>query len=221
MKLHIVLMALVISVSGCATKPLKYDVPDIQSSTSLTVSDLRPAKEKEQEVFSVLISSDAYAIYRNGENIIDPTPLRLFQHRVHEKFSGSEAPTDVKIYHLVSYMNAQSQLRTTAVAGGLLGPVGAAVASSTKNNKVDPSVSLVDAKVFDSLADKEYQRASYTAQENPNKATMFVIYIDAEINGKRVFIRKTSPSVQAGSANPYVDAVDNTIKAYLSIYDAT
>jgi hypothetical protein len=213
-------MALAISISGCATKPLKYDVPNLQSSESLVVSDLRPAKEKEQDIFSLMISSEAYAIYRNGENIIDPTPLRLFQHRAHEKFAGSKVPTDIRIHHLVSYMNAQSQLRTTALAGGLFGPAGAAIASSTLNNKVDPSVTLVDPGAFSSLdGDKEYQRAFYTAAENPNKATVFIIYIDAEINGKRVFIRKTSSSEQNGSSSPYVDAVDKTIKAYLSYYD--
>jgi hypothetical protein len=218
MKLSIILIALVISISGCATKPVKYDVAGIESSAALAVADLRPAKEKEQEIFSVLISSDAYAIYRNGETIIDPTPLRLFQHRAYEKFSANKAPTEIKIYHMVSYMNAQSELKKVAV-GSIFGPAGALVASSTQKNQLDPSVSLVDRSVFESLTDKEYQRAFYTAQENPNKATVFVIYIDAEINGKRVFIRKTSPRIQNGNANPYVEAVDTTIKAYLSYYD--
>ena len=166
-----------------------------------------------------MLTSDAYAIYRNGENIIDPTPLRLFQHRAYEKFSATKLPTDIKIYHLVSYMNAQSELKKVAV-GSIFGPAGALIASSTQKNNVDPSISVVNPDAFNALAaDKEYQRALYTQLENPNKATVFVIYIDAEINGKRVFIRKTSPRVQNGAANPYVDAVDSTIKAFFSYYD--
>ena len=42
---------------------------------------------------------------------------------------------------------------------------------------------------FESLAQEEFKRALYTEAETPNKTNLAFIYIDADINGKRVFTR--------------------------------
>lgn len=214
---RVLIVAAVMMMAGCAAKPFKYEVNALQQSEAFIVSDVRPQTEKEQKIFSLMITNDAYGIYRNGEQAIDPTPLRLFKHRVHEKYAGSALPSKVVVHHFVSYMNATASLKKVAFAS-VFGAAGALVASATNYKVAEEGVSLVDRAAFEASIEKEFQRALYSADENPQKANLYIIYLDAEIDGKRQFIRKISPAIAKDGKNPYVDAVDSTIRAFLAGY---
>lgn len=202
-------------LAACAAGPLQVEVPNIESSSSVQLTDLRPSNESEKETFSLLISSDAYAIYRIGDTATEPSPLRLLQHRAYEKVSSNGAPLDIKVYHFVSYMNAQSTLRAGA-AGSIFGAVGAGIATAAKDQNSSFSYSEIDRDTFESVPeDKEYIRAFYSESENPNEAMVFVIYLDAEINGERRIIRSVSPSISHDDSQPYVKALESTVDAFL------
>jgi len=205
----------VLLLAGCAAGPLKVNVSDITQSDSVQLSDLRPSNESEKESFSLLITSDAYAIYRNGDAVTQPSPLRLLQHRAYEKLSSNEDPINIEVFHFVSYMNAQSTLRTGAI-GSIFGAIGAGIATASKDQNSNFSYSDIDRNKFESIpSDKEYVRAYYSESENPNDAMVFVIYIDAEINGKRRIIRSVSPSVNDNGDHPYTAALETSINAFL------
>lgn len=215
---YVFMAAVLLITTGCATnKPFKYEVPGLEKSSQLVINDLRPQTEKERKTFSLMITSEAYGIYRNGEDAVDPSPVRLLQHNIHEKFSSNSAPAEVKLYHFVSYTNARAALKKVAV-GSIFGPIGAVIANSTNNKTLESGVSFVSPELFDATNDNEFERAFYSEAENPQKATAFVIYLDAEIDGKRTSIRKISPAIAEGGTDPYVSAIDGTIQAFLSNY---
>ena len=210
---NVFLTLLVSFVAGCATAPpLHVDVPDISKSQSVTLRDERLPIETKREAMSYLITSDAYGIFRSGELGIDPPVLRLLQHRV---FEHSGADAKVTVYHFVTYQNLQSQLRAGAM-GAALGPLGALIGSSVTNTDGGSATELVDRAAFDKLAgDNEWKRGTYTATENPNKGAVFITYIDAEVNGKRAFVRVVSPLKVPEGKVPYVEAVESSIRAWL------
>tara|TARA_R110002124_G_scaffold57039_5_gene160234 strand:- start:974 stop:1633 length:660 start_codon:yes stop_codon:yes gene_type:complete len=205
-------------LTGCAAGPIKVNVSDITQSESVQLSDVRPSNESEKETFSLLITSDAYAIYRNGDAVTQPSPLRLLQHRAYEKLSSNGDPLNIEVFHFVSYMNAQSTLRTGAV-GSIFGPIGAGIATASKDQTSNFSYSDIDRNKFESIpADQEYVRAYYSESENPNDAMVFVIYIDAEINGKRRIVRSVAPSVNDNGDHPYTAALEKSISAFLEYF---
>ena len=217
---RVLIVAAALLMAGCAVKPLKYDVAALQQSEAIVVSDLRPASEKEQKIFSLMLTNDAYGINRNGEQVIDPTPLRLFKHRVHEKYAGGTQPSKVVVHHFVSYTNAAASLKKVAVAS-VFGAVGALAASATNNKSAEEGVTFINPSFFDSTSSTEFKRALYTPEENPQKANVFVIYLDAEIDGKRQTVRKIAPVIakdKTSGKHPYVEAVDSTIRAFLASY---
>lgn len=83
---------------------------------------------------------------------------------------------------------------------------------------VNLSQSLVDRNLFDAAGGEEYERAFYTEAENPEKASVFVIYIDADVNGKSVFVKTMAPSKAPDGQNPHARAVESAIQYYLSQY---
>lgn len=216
MKKTILLAALVFL--GCV-QPIKVDVPDIEKSQSVVAKDLRPLSEKESKVFSVLIVSPSYGIFRRGDEFLTPSAPRLLQHRVFQKFSSNTQPVEVTIHHMVVYLNGRAATTRSALAGGLGGMAGAGIAATTAtNNNVNLLSTLADRQTFDSLAEDEYKRALYTDIENPENASVFVVYLDAEINGKRVFVKTMTPADAKDSQNPLATAVESTIQYYLSQY---
>jgi hypothetical protein len=196
----------------------QIDVPEINKSESVLVKDLRPAIEKESEGFSFLIFSDSYGIFRRGDAFLIPPAPRLLQHRVFEKLGFSQQPLELTIHHMVVYLNAKSDLTRSGVLGGVGGAVGAAVAAATTSNFANLVSTLVDRQAFESLAQEEYKRALYTETENPNHASVYVVYIDAEISGKRVFVKTMTPSEATDNQNALAVAVESTIRYYLSQY---
>lgn len=218
-KLALAVLIVGLGLTGCATTIDKIDVPGIESSTASTIKDARPDSEKEREILSYIISSDAYGINREGEARLDPSPMRLFQHRVYEKLGAKSATTPVTVHHLVIYRN-QAAILKRGVFGGLAGPIGALIATATDNNTVlDGSTRLVDRNAFEALSKNEHQRAYYAAAENPNNAPAVIIYIDADIGGKRTLtrtFRAYDPSnSEVGRAG---QVLDKAIKDFLSLY---
>lgn len=206
-------------LAGCAAAPASLEVPGMERSEQVRMQDLRPPVEKEAGVFSFLITSDSYGIYRVAQSIFAPSPIRLLQHRAHETLRKGAAPLEVKVHHLVIYRNVQSQYRRGAIAFGLGGLVGALVADANNNWVKDPSgalSSVADTVVFDSLAPTEFQRALYTEQENPGRGSVHVIYIDTEVDGKRVLTRTLAPVRANEGENPLAIGVEAAIKFHLA-----
>ncbi len=218
MKLLFTTISAAILLSGCAAPIYKHEVAGLQRSESVRLVDARPKEESEQELFSALITSDAYATYRYSTQTLDPSAVRVFQHKIYEKFADSSSPVDVKIYHFVSYMNMQSSFRRSSI-GSIFGVVGAAVAVGTQNYNSDFKASSINREQFEAITrDNEYTKSFFTEAENPNKAPVFVVYIDADINGKRSFVKGIAPTARSDGKNSYLYAVENTISAFLSNY---
>lgn len=218
MKAIIATVAAALFLSGCAAPVHKHEVTGLQKSEAIHFVDARPQAESEQKIFSLLITSDAYATYRYSTSTLDPSALRLFQHKIYEKFPEGAKPSQVKVHHFVSYMNMQSAFRRTAV-GSIFGGLGAVVASGTQNHNADFKVTTVNRATFDAVSeDNEYTKSFYSAEENPNNAPVFIVYIDAEIDGKRNFVRGIAPTNRSDGKNSYLYVVDNTINAFLSNY---
>jgi hypothetical protein len=218
MKIFFATVAAALFLSGCAAPVYKHDVQGLQRSEAINFVDARPKAESEQKIFSLMITSDAYATYRYSTSTLDPSAVRLFKHKIYEKFPDSAKPVDVKVYHFVSYMNLQASLKRTAI-GSIFGGVGAAVAAGTQNYNADFKVVDVNREQFDAITeDNEYTKSFFSEAENPNKAPVFIVYIDADINGKRSFVRGISPTARSDGKNSYLYVVENTIAAFLSKY---
>lgn len=215
-RLLVVLLPLVLAACASAP-PLHVDVPDIARSASTPVRDERPASETKREAFSLLITSDAYGIFRNGEMRLDPAPLRLLQHRAFERVGAN---SNVVVHHFVTYQNLQAQLRGTVLGAVLLGPVGAIVGSHVTEHGVDLHVNAVDPAAFEALAgDNEWKRGVVSAAENPKKGATYVTYLDAEFQGRRAAVRVVAPVAVEGR-NGYGDAVDATIQQWFKLLDS-
>jgi Cu2+-containing amine oxidase len=100
----------------------------------------------------------------------------------------------------------------------LAGPIGGAIASATKNNVVDGVASVIDGKEFEASSKEEYKRTLYTEKENPNKASVFIVYLDAEVDGKRVFVKTMTPTKLPEGKNPHIAAVETAIAYFLQQY---
>lgn len=214
----LLLSILVTLLSGCASQVTTLSIPGIERSAAVQVKDLRPSTEKQAEIFSLLISSDAYATYRIADTAIVPSATRVFQHRAFEKFGVTTEPVEIKIHHLVVYRNLQAQLRQGAIGAALGGVLGAVVAGSVKTDSSGVSSSTVDSQVFDSYATTEYKRALYTEQENPGRGSVHVIYMDTEIQGKRAFTKTLIPMKTKEKEYSLSDALELAVKHQLSQY---
>jgi hypothetical protein len=78
-----------------------------------------------------------------------------------------------------------------------------------------------DRDLFERNSDKlEARRAFYSKEENPENAPVYVIYIDAAINGKRVFVRTMAPVSAPEGQFPFVLAVKGAIHYWLDQYSS-
>ncbi|WP_244073792.1 MULTISPECIES: hypothetical protein [unclassified Nitrosomonas] len=217
MRLLILLLSSMFFV-GCAAPIVKVDIPNIKESDAANVADLRPASEKENKIFSLAITSEAYGTYRRGDARLNPPVTRILQHRAYEKFNATGEIPKIKIHHLVVYANLKSELRRDVTGGFLGGLIGAGIASATQKNVVDGIASVMSEEEFRSLGDEEYKRTLYTEKENPNKASVFIVYLDAEVNGKRTVVKTMTPTKLADGKNPHLAAVETAIAYFLQQY---
>lgn len=214
------LLVLPLFLSACAPVVTRVNLPGTDDSTSVQVRDLRPATEKESKIFSLLITSSEYGIYRKGDQTLDPPMTQLFRRLVYDKLGvGKATPPGISIYHMVVYQNRKSELRRGVAGGEIGGIIGAAVAAHINAEKtVNLSESLVNRDQFEKSGADEYERALYTDQENPQRASVYVIYIDAAVDGKRVFVKTMAPTKAPDGQDAYSLAAQSAIQYYLSQY---
>lgn len=204
-----------LNLTGCAV-PVKYEVPNLNQSAQFVVKDLRPEVERETKLFSFLITSKAYGVRRIGDGAEGLTPVRLMQHRVHEMLKPNSFGTEVKVHHFVSYINFRASAKRGALGAAIGGMFGTLLVSSTQSGlPLPPGISYVDPEVFASSIEEEYVRGHYTEEENPNKSDVIVVFLDAEMNGQRTFLRRISRMDPNEKANHFMEAVDATIQAFL------
>ena len=208
-----------LACAGCAPAVTKVNVTDIAKSDSLPLHDVRPASEKDSKIFSLLITSKEYGVIRTGDAKLSPGPVRLLQNEAFEKFASADRPPQVTVYHFVIYQNMRSQLRAGAIGAGVGGILGALVGNAVATHDSSSQTSIIDEMSFNSVSD-EYLRGQYSATENPDKASVYVIYLDTEIDGKKVFTRTVASMKPHSDQNSLVDAVQLAIKNHLSRYDA-
>lgn len=115
----------------------------------------------------------------------------------------------------------KSQFRHAAVDAGIAGMAGALVGNAIGSHEEMAQTSLVDEKTFDGMSGDEYQRGLYTQAEDPKKASVFIVYIDTSINGKRIFTRTIAPIVKKGDQSPLAYAVQLAIRNQLATYTST
>jgi hypothetical protein len=184
----------------------------------MQIKDLRPDTEKQGEIFSLLITSEAYAITRVAENAFSPPAVRLLQHRAFEKFGAATPMPELKIHHLVVYTNPQAQFRRMAIGAGIGGAIGAVVGAQMTTDSSGVVNTTSDSKAFESVSATEYKRAWYTEQENPGRGNVIVIYIETEIQGKRVFTKSIAAMTGKAGENPVIVALESGIKYHFSQY---
>ncbi|MET0331574.1 MAG: hypothetical protein ABW154_09085 [Dyella sp.] len=193
---------------------------DIAKSDSLPLRDLRPASEKENKIFSLLITSKEYGVKRAGDAKLSPVPVRLLQHEAFQKFASTDHPPQVTVYHFVIYENMRSQLRAGAIGAGIGGMLGGIMGDAIGSHNSSSQTHVIDEMSFNSGSD-EYLRGQYSAAENPENAAVYIIYVDTDIDGKKVFTRTVaSMRLHSDQKNALADAVQLAIKNHLSHYDA-
>jgi hypothetical protein len=79
---------------------------------------------------------------------------------------------------------------------------------------------IIDEMSFNSVSD-EYLRGLYSSAENPDKASVYVIYVDTDIDGKKVFTRTVAPMMPHSDQNSLADAVQLAIKNHLARYGSS
>lgn len=220
MKKTFLLLCLPFLIFGCAPKVSKINIPEMNQSEFVVLKDLRPESESSDEIFSYLITSDAYGINRVNVRMV-PIMTRLLQHRIYENFGNSNDPIEVTVHHMVVYLNMQAQMKKNILAGSIGGVVGMLATAGVSNNYVALHSTIVDPIYFESTAKNEYKRGLYTVEENPNKANVIITYIDAKINNKRVSIKTISPTdlpENLENQDPFINAVEAAIHYYLEQY---
>ncbi|QXI31312.1 hypothetical protein [Pseudomonas vanderleydeniana] len=210
-------------IAGCASQPPvpPPQYPGLEKSDKIAIQDLRPHSESEKEIFSLLITSDAYAIYRVADTATKPTGPRLLAHRAYETLPELNNQPSIKVLHFVAYSNLQSQLRKNSLLAGFTGPIGVALLADKTFPSADVLTTQIDSQSLDKTEGKEeYTRAYFTAEENPKKSPVNLIYIDTEMLGKRVTTRCLVPPI---ASKPYlylVEAYDMCISNHLALYQA-
>lgn len=208
---------------ACAPSTTHVDFPGTDQSISVLVHDLRPNSEKQSILFSSFIMNGGYSIYRKGDETLDPPMVNIFRRMVFEKIGDANLDMNITIHHMVVYENHQSEHRFLGIGAGLGGAIGGALsgaysAAQESTANVNITQSLVDRNQFENSGREEYFRAYYTEAENPDKASVFVIYIDASINEGRVFVKTMAPTYAPGGKSAYSLAVKSAIDYYMKEY---
>ena len=211
MKACLLTLLTAIVAAGCAAPAAPIAVSNIDRSSSVRIMDMRPANERQGEVFSVLITSDAYGTSRLKDDSVQPSPVRLLQHRTFERFGLLGQPVTLTVHHLVVYRNLSGpgKSRAAIAVGGAIGTV---LGSGNANQPNGSVSSVAERAAFDSTGPNEWKRALYSSAENPNSALCFVIYVDSEIRGKRVFTK----TVYTASMDDINSAVPKAVEAAIA-----
>jgi hypothetical protein len=212
------LVVLALACTACAPVVTKVNLPDIGKSDVVAVTDMRPASEKEKKIFSLMITSKQYGIWRVGDARLSPAPVRLLQYQIAKQPNTENASPKLTVYHFVVYENMKSQLRHGAIGAGIGGAVGALIGNAMASHDETAQTSLVDENAFDRMSAEEYMRGLYTQAEDPDKASVYIVYLETGINGKRVFTRTIAPATPQGNQDALVGAVQLAIRNQLTKY---
>lgn len=219
--LQYLLAASSLIIAGCASQPSlpPPEYPGIEQSDKIVLDNRRPSSESENEIFSLLVTSSAYAIYRIPDTATKPTGPRLLAHRAYEKFPELSSQPTLTVHHFVTYANLQSRLRKSSLLAGLTGPIGVAIFNSQELPVGDVLTTQIDSSVFEKTAGpEEYTRAFFTAEENPEKSPVNLIYIDAEMLGQRIATRCLVPPIKDKPHLFLIEAMDMCITNHLALY---
>lgn len=205
-----------IILSGCTTfKPTAtITTPDIATSRNLIeLEDLRPETEKQSETFSMLSISCAFGIDRYGDSTLEPKKTDLLRYRVYEKFKSSgNLPRKVTVHNFVTYMNGQTAFRKIGFQSGLAG-----AGYTYTGNPKSINDSIFGGSNIPSCEPKEVRQAYYLPTENPEDKLIFIIHLDAEIDGHRKYVRYTHPYKNNFESNKkdHIQATENAINEFL------
>lgn len=207
----------VLACTGCAPSVTKLNVKDIASSDTFSVVDARPVSEKENKIFSLLISSKEYGIVRIGDNRLSPSAIRLLQHEAFQKYATGDRQPTLTVRHFVIYQNMRTQLRSGAVGAAIGGALGGMVGNAVATHDASLRTSPIDEMTFG--GSEEYLRGNYNAADNPDKASVWVIYIATDIDGRKVFTRTVASTKPHDDGDPFAEAVQQAIRNHLGRYD--
>jgi hypothetical protein len=207
-------IATVLLLSACASQPVPLQVPPADSAR-VRIIDSRDASEKQGKTFSRFLLSGAYGISRVAENATALPAIRLLQQRATEILP--EGPLAIEVHHLVTYINAQTSMRSAAVAVGTAS-VGVFGGGSSTKPLETASSSLADRDAFDAARTEEHRRALNSEKENPQQSVVYVVYIDTEIGGRRVFTRTLAPFGNPRKKLLLEEALEAAVKFHLEQY---
>ncbi|MCQ4317825.1 hypothetical protein EA797_20640 [Stutzerimonas zhaodongensis] len=210
-----------LAASGCATQPAlpPPTFSGLEQSNSVVIKDMRPTIESEKEIFSLLITSSAYGIYRVADSATNPTGPRLLTHRAYEAFPALATKPAINVMHFVTYANLQSHLRKGSLGAAFGGPIGATLMTRSSPPAGQVLTTKIDSALLDQTEKEEHVRAYYSEEENPEKSPVNLIYIDAEILGQRVASRCLVPPLADKPHLFLVEAFDMCIAKHLALYD--
>ena len=213
------LLALITSIAlvGCAVTPAKLEVDNLAASEKTPVQDLRPPTEGTGDIFSFLITSDRYGYARSPLHLTNPSGPRLFTHRLQEKY-GTGAVPPTKLHHFAVYVNNRAELKAVAL-GATFGAIGAVLANNMPKREGKVMHEVVDpARFAAESGEDEYKRAIYADPQNTASTSMFIVYIESELQQKRRFTRTVWPATapKAGEKSPLQQAMDAAIEFNLS-----
>lgn len=181
----LLLLVLLFTMNAYASDPEILDA-ELSRSSVLVVKDLRPPFESESKTMAWMRTSPDYGISRRNDKLVQPTPIRILQHRVFERL-GPDAK--LTVHHFVTYLNSQAALLTALQKGpirALMDPVSGGDAPTSKT--------LPDRSKFESFQlDDEWRRALYTDEENTRMVSVYVTYLDADVDGRRALVRVVTP----------------------------
>lgn len=81
-----------------------------------------------------------------------------------------------------------------------------------------PSSSLADRDAFEAARTEEHRRALNSEKENPLQSVVYVVYIDTEIGGRRVFTRTLAPFGNPRKKLLLDEALEAAVKFHLEQY---
>jgi hypothetical protein len=219
----LIIFAAVLACAACSPVAVKVSASDVANAKSVPVSDARPASEREQKIFSLLITSKEYGVIRIGDGKFTPPPIALLQDAVYKKFGVTGHVPEVVVYHFVVYANDAMALRrgvNSAMCGSGCGLIPALLINWTNNHGVPGQIGVVNEKVFDDLSSDEYQRGIYSHDEDTaGSGGVYVVYIDTAIDGKKIFTRTVVPVVKGSGRDALPAAVQHAIESHLAHYD--
>lgn len=226
MKRAVFLVALISSMV-CAQQAADPGAKVQGGTVAVALQDLRPAPEKESVTFSKVVTNPAYGISRFGKDANPAGRVSVLRDKVSERLSSKfSASINLNVYHFVMYSNNSAMLRKIAV-GSVFGGLGSAVAT-TAGEAIGANVAptgqdispLSSAAAFEASIKDEYLRGYYSAEENPENKWIYIVYLDAEINGKRNLVRFSQPVLKSNvPLRDYIGGVvDGAVEKFVSLY---